>query len=155
MIETGKWSLDREFTVLVVEDEDPLRQAVVKMLRKTGFGVLEAADGSAAIDLLRGNVGKIDVILLDVTIPGAPSLEVVAEAAEIRPDTRVILTSAYSREMLAPMLDTAQVRGFVRKPFQLADLLKTIRENLPVKSEPQHAVTSTTEPPEPGESRPL
>jgi hypothetical protein len=55
------------FTVLVVEDEDPLRLAVVKMLRNTGFEVLEAANGSAAIELLRTNGGKIDVILLEMT----------------------------------------------------------------------------------------
>jgi PAS domain S-box-containing protein len=114
-------------TVLVVEDEDSLRHAVAKMLRRTGFKVIEAADGSTAIDVLHAQ--KIDVILLDVTIPGASSDQVVAEAAEIRPDTRVILTSAYSREMLTPAINAAQVRGFVRKPFQLADLLKTIREN--------------------------
>ena len=130
MIEAGKPALAEEFTVLVVEDEDPLRQAVVKMLRKAGFGVLEAADGSAAIDVLRGNAGKIDLVLLDVTIPGAPSTQVIAEAAKIRRDTRVILTSAYSREMLTPAFNTALVRGFVRKPFQLAELLRTIRENL-------------------------
>ena len=53
-------------TVLVVEDEDPLRHAIVKMLRKTGFEVFEAAEGSSAIKLLRGDGGKIDVILLDM-----------------------------------------------------------------------------------------
>jgi len=77
---------------LVVEDEDPLRQAVVKMLRKTGFEVLEAANGSAAIELLRAKGSKIDVILLDITIPGASSREVVAEAAQARPDATVVLT---------------------------------------------------------------
>jgi PleD family two-component response regulator len=65
-----------ECTVLVVEDEVPLRQAVVKKLRNTGFGVLEAPDGSAAIDLLKVNIEKIDVMLLDMTIPGAPSTQV-------------------------------------------------------------------------------
>ncbi len=113
-------------TVLVVEEEDTLRYAVAKMLRRTGFEIIEASDGSTAIDVLHAH--KIDVILLDVTIPGASSDQVVAEAAQIRPDTRVILTSAYSREMLTPAINTAQVRGFVRKPFQLADLLKTLRE---------------------------
>jgi hypothetical protein len=63
-------------TILVVEDEVPLRLAVGKMLRKTGFEVFEAGDGSSAIDLLRANGGKIDVILLDMTIPGASSHEV-------------------------------------------------------------------------------
>ena len=114
-------------TILVVEDEDALRHAVAKMLRKTGYEVIEAADGSSAIDALHAH--KFDVILLDVTIPGASSDRVVAEVAEIRPETKVILTSAYSREMLTPTLNTAQVRGFIRKPFQFADLLKALREN--------------------------
>jgi CheY-like chemotaxis protein len=96
-----------------VEDEDPLRQAVVKMLRKRGFAVLEAANGLAAIDLLRATVDKIDLILLDITIPGAPNAEVVAEAARTRPEIKVILTSAYSHEMLTAPLSASQVRGFI------------------------------------------
>jgi nitrogen-specific signal transduction histidine kinase/CheY-like chemotaxis protein len=115
------------FTVLVVEDEDPLRQAVFKMLRKRGLEVLEAANGSAAIDVLRASGGKIDVMLLDMTIPGASSHEVVAEAAKARPDIKVILTSAYSQEMLRPPLSASQIRGFIRKPFQLGDLVQTLR----------------------------
>ena len=75
----------RHATVLIVEDEGPLRQAVTKMLRNTGFEVFDVADGSSAIDLLRANGGNIDLILLDMTIPGAPSSEVVAEAAKVRP----------------------------------------------------------------------
>jgi len=114
------------FTALVVEDEDPLRQAVVKMLRKKGFEVLEAANGSAAIDLLRASGGKIDVMLLDMTLPGASSHEVVAEAAKARPDIKVILTSAYSQKMLTPPLSASQIRGFIRKPFQLGDLVQTL-----------------------------
>ena len=51
------------------------------MLRKKGFEVFEAADGSTAIELLRANRGRIDVILLDMTIPGTSSQEVLAEAA--------------------------------------------------------------------------
>ncbi len=123
------------FTVLVVEDEDSLRHAVVKMLRKTGFEVLEAATGPAAIDLLRANGGKIDVILLDMTIPGASSHEVVAEAAQARTDIAVILTSAYSREMLTPAVSASQIRGFIRKPFQFGDLVTTLQKTFPRKVE--------------------
>ena len=117
----------REFSVLVVEDEDPLRVAVVKMLRKKGFAVLEAANGSAAINLLRANQGKIDVVLLDMTIPGASSREVVAEAAQIGPDIRVVLTSAYSQEILKLPMKGSQIHAFIRKPFQFADLVETLR----------------------------
>jgi CheY-like chemotaxis protein len=117
-------------TVLVVEDEGPLRQAVTKLLRKAGFKVLEAADGTSAIDLLRVNRGKIDVILLDMTIPGASSRDVADEAANLWPDIRVVLTSAYGQEMFAGVTSLPQIRNFIRKPFQLADLVKTLRDSL-------------------------
>ena len=120
----------RQTAVLIVEDEDVLRQAVAKTLRKNGFEVFQAADGSSAIHLLRVNQGKIDVILLDMTIPGASSQEVVAEAANFRPDIRVILTSAYGQETFSGARRAPQIRHFIRKPFQLADLVKIIRRSL-------------------------
>jgi PAS domain S-box-containing protein len=117
----------QKFTVLVVEDEDSLRQAVVKMLLKTGSNVVEAANGSAALDVLRKSESKIDVMLLDMTIPGASSQEVIAEAAQTRPEIRVILTSAYSQEMVATPMNFTQVRGFIRKPYELRNLVQTLR----------------------------
>ncbi len=118
----------QEFIVLVVEDEDPLRRAVVRMLRHAGFAVLEAADGGSAIDLVRANASKIDLILLDMTIPGASSRDVVDAAVQCRPDIRVILTSAYSQEMLTPPMRVPQIQGFIRKPYQFGDLVRTLRK---------------------------
>jgi PAS domain S-box-containing protein len=116
--------------VLLVEDELPLRQAVGEMLRRRGLNVFEARDGSSAISLLRANAGKIDVILLDLTIPGASSREVVAEASLVRPDIRVVLTSAYGEEMVKDTMSAPQLRGFIRKPFRLGDLVKTLENAL-------------------------
>ena len=120
----------REATVLVVEDEDMLRQAVAKVLRRKGAEVLEAANGSAAIDLLRTKGSQIDVILLDLTIPGPSSQEVLAEAAQGWPDLKVILTSAYSEEMATANMGSPIVRCFIRKPFPLGDLVQTLRSVL-------------------------
>ena len=120
----------REATILIVEDEDPLREAVTKVLRQTGFEVFDVADGSSAIDLLRAHGANIDLILLDMTIPGAPSSEVVAEAGKVRPDIKVLLTSAYSHEMFQGAMNVPQIRGFLRKPFQLADLVKKLQNTL-------------------------
>jgi signal transduction histidine kinase/CheY-like chemotaxis protein len=117
-------------TVLVVEDELPLRSAVTKMLRKNGFEVFEAADGSSAIDLLHANSDKIDLLLLDMTIPGSPSRDVVAEATKRKADIRVILTSAYTEEVVANGMSAPQIRSFLRKPVSLADLLHTIQNVL-------------------------
>jgi CheY-like chemotaxis protein len=119
-------SLPREFAVLVVEDEDPLRQAVVTMLRRNGFEVIEAANGTTAIDLLQAKDAKIDVMLLDMTIPGVSSREVALEAVKIRPDVKVVLTSAYSEDMVRANMSKASVPGFIRKPFQLVYLTQEL-----------------------------
>jgi PAS domain S-box-containing protein len=117
-------------TVLVVEDEGYLRQPVLKMLRQNGFEVFDAADGTSAVDYLRAIGGRIDAILLDMTTPGASSREIIAEATKVRPDIRIILTSAYGQEMIEGSLTAPQIRGFIRKPFHFGDLLKTLRSSL-------------------------
>jgi CheY-like chemotaxis protein len=117
----------RRAALLLVEDEEQLRQPVAKILRKSGLEVFEAASGSAAIDLLRARGGEIELILLDLSVPGSSSQEIVAEAALARPDAKVILTSAYAEEVAMRMTNHPLVRGFIRKPFKRVDLVQTIR----------------------------
>jgi len=117
--------------VLLVEDEGVLRQAIAKMLRKHQFSVLEATDGSAAIDLLRSR-DDIDLILLDLTLPGISSREVFEQSC-LRPGIKVILTSAYGPETVRTSLDVARAAGYIRKPFQFDELLRLVRESLSAK----------------------
>jgi PAS domain S-box-containing protein len=116
-----------EGTLLLVEDEESLRVPVAKLLRHQGWSVIEAANGQVAIDLFRAHQNKIKVILLDMTIPGCSSHEIVEEAVRARPDIKLILMSAYSREMAVNSLDAPQIRGFLRKPFQLSELIRLLR----------------------------
>jgi two-component system cell cycle sensor histidine kinase/response regulator CckA len=116
--------------VFVVEDEAELRHAVVKMLRSEKFSVIEAADGSAAIGLLRDHNRKIDLLLLDLTIPGARSREVLEEAQRLRSGMKVVLMSAHSGESARESINASQSLPFIRKPFQLRDLIATLRETL-------------------------
>jgi two-component system, cell cycle sensor histidine kinase and response regulator CckA len=113
-------------SVLMVEDESGLRLAVAGLLRRKGFCVMEAPEGAAAIELFRENSGRIDVILLDLTLPGISSLEVISETVRIRPDVKIILTSAYSRETAARELRVPQVKAFIRKPYQIGDLVEVL-----------------------------
>jgi two-component system, cell cycle sensor histidine kinase and response regulator CckA len=115
--------------VLLVEDEEPLRLSVSRMLGSRGFSVIQAADGSAAVDLIRRHVG-LDLILLDMTLPGTSSREVISEAGRIQPGVKIILTSAYSREMVTHALDAPQIRGFIRKPYTIADLVRSLSDTL-------------------------
>ena len=121
----------RDYTLLVVEDEKDLRTALVKLLQKRGFEVLEAADGSTAIDVLRTTGLHLDLVLLDMTIPGASSQVVVREVEQTRPGVGVLLTSAYGEDVVRDTLTGPQIRGYVRKPFQFANLLHSIRSALP------------------------
>jgi CheY-like chemotaxis protein len=114
----------------VVEDEDELRRAASKILARRGFTVLQAADGTAAADLLQ-SPSRIDVILLDATIPGVASREVAVKARLFQPEANVVLTSAYSREAVMGSFEGVQVAGFVRKPYRLVELVEVLRSLRP------------------------
>ncbi|HEY6341599.1 MAG TPA: PAS domain S-box protein [Bryobacteraceae bacterium] len=116
-------------TVLVVEDEDALRQAVSKMLSKAGFSVMEARDGSAALDAIRAQNNPIHVLFLDITLPGASARDVLQEARRLRPEMRVVVTSAYTEEIAARSLQSA-IEHFIRKPYRLNDLVRLIDSSI-------------------------
>jgi PAS domain S-box-containing protein len=110
-------------TILVVEDEELLRLAISKALRKRGLSVIEAGDGSVAMDLVRSQM-DLDGILLDATLPGRPSREILEEAQRMRPDLKVIVTSAYSKDIVEASFRGLRVERFIRKPFQLDEILR-------------------------------
>jgi len=125
----GEARVSRGSAILVVEDEGTLRQAVSKMLRQKGLSVIEASDGSAALDVIRAQKDHIHVLLLDISLPGASSREVLEEAKRLRSDLAVIVTSAYSQEVATASLG-GHVERFIRKPYSFGDLIGMIREML-------------------------
>ena len=116
-------------TVVVVEDEDELRRAVSKILRKTGFSVIEAGDGTVALDLIRAHKDEVGVVLLDITLPGKSSQEVFEEARRVQPRLRIILTSAYSWEVVGASFPGLPLESFIRKPYNLANLVNVLRDD--------------------------
>jgi two-component system cell cycle sensor histidine kinase/response regulator CckA len=135
--ETSGPPLTAGATLLVVEDEEGLRISVSALLRQQGIRVLEAADGKAAIEFLGKHGHEIDAILLDLTLPGTPSDEVIAGAARIRPDIKILITSAYSSRAAAQALAAsqvtlaaAQVKGFIRKPYEFGELCRALNSLL-------------------------
>ena len=120
----------------MVEDEALLRLTVSKVLRKKGLAVIEAFDGFSALELVRAHKDEIDVMLLDVTLPGMSGREVFEQALRLRPDLKIILTSAYSKETVDASFSGLRVESFVRKPFQLAELLQLLRDALLTSSGP-------------------
>jgi PAS domain S-box-containing protein len=117
-----------ERTVLVVEDEEMLLYAVSKLLQRRGFSVIQASNGCSALELIRDPVNRIDAMLLDVTIPGASSRDVLDEALRLRPGALPVLTSAYSRETVVVSMNGLTVDHFIRKPFQIDELVTLLQD---------------------------
>ena len=121
-------------TILVVEDDDSLRVALAQILRRRGFETLDAANGADAVNLLRAGSIKIDMMLLDMTIPGPSSHDVAAAAADARPGLKLVLTSAYDEKMVRSTVGASQTCSFVRKPFQIDELVHTLRQALSARA---------------------
>lgn len=115
--------------ILFVEDEETLRLSVSLSLKKNGFAVLATGDGRAALDLFRERAQDIGAIVLDLTLPDMSGSEVLHELRRIRPDAKLVVTSAYDRETVddhLPFNEQASCK-FLRKPYRLDELLGVLR----------------------------
>jgi CheY-like chemotaxis protein len=120
----------RRGKILLVEDEETLLLAVSRMLAKKGYSVLEAIDGAAAVELLRLHGDNVAAMLLDVSLPGVSSSQVLQEARSRRPEIAVILTSAFSRNEVGTSFGGLPVEHFIRKPYRLATLVELLQRVL-------------------------
>ena len=114
-------------TVLLVDDEDGLRVAEARTLRREGFTVLEAHDGLAAVQLFANHASEIGIVVLDMTLPGLSGTDVCEEIRRLKSDVPVLFTSAQSS--IGPEEPgTLANERFLAKPYPLRELVQTIRE---------------------------
>jgi two-component system, cell cycle sensor histidine kinase and response regulator CckA len=117
-------------TVLVVDDEEVVRELTTLLLRRQGYTVLAASHPSAGLSLCRSYPGKIDLLLTDLLMPGRMNgLQFATQAMEIRADVRVLLMSGYTTDALECRGVDENV-GFLQKPFTLQDLARKVRDVL-------------------------
>jgi PAS domain S-box-containing protein len=116
--------------VLVVDDEPDVRELTETMLRHLGLQVLTAVDGQAALDLLRAHANEVDLVLLDLTMPGLGGTEVLEQIERIRRDLPVVLMSGYNEGYSARGC-ADRIAGFLQKPFSSEQLGQLLRSVLP------------------------
>jgi CheY-like chemotaxis protein len=114
-------------TVLVVEDEPVVCAVTQALLTRSGCTVLTASDGASALATFREHGNDVDLILLDMTMPGMTTGEILAEVRRLYPVLPVLLTSGYtSSDAVKHMLADGIVQGFLGKPYELQELLRTV-----------------------------
>jgi two-component system cell cycle sensor histidine kinase/response regulator CckA len=117
-------------TVLLVEDEDSVRQLVRETLESRGYRVFEAANGQAALTFAAAHPDPIHLIITDVVMPGINGHELVQKLLSARPAIKVLYLSGYAQDAFsAPIAADAQ-KTFLQKPFTLQSLARKVREIL-------------------------
>jgi len=120
-------------TVLVVDDEQLVRELARDILKRYGYTVLMASGGEEAVELYRQHADKIAMVILDILMPDVDGVETFRRIREIDPAARVVISSGYDEAHAGEKLLQAGAAAFVQKPYRIAELLKVVREAIEQK----------------------
>jgi CheY-like chemotaxis protein len=116
MVENPRTKPSR-YTILVVDDEELIRNLVVTFLSKLGHSCLTAVDGVDALDKMKGN--KIDAVITDIKMPNMDGITLTSEILTQYPDLPILVMTAFEQEYSAGIAISAGAREFIKKPFSL------------------------------------
>jgi two-component system, cell cycle sensor histidine kinase and response regulator CckA len=117
-------------TILVVEDDESLRELTATTLQDAGYRVVQASDGEAALGIVRASQPGIDLLLTDVIMPGKTGVELVEQAKVIRPRLCSLFMSGYTGDLVSQRGVLLQEASFLEKPFTRSSLLKKVYSTL-------------------------
>jgi two-component system, cell cycle sensor histidine kinase and response regulator CckA len=117
-------------TILLVEDEESVRQLVRETLQAKGYRVLEAEHGQAGLAAAAAHDGKIDLVITDVVMPGMTGRELAEKVVASRPETKVLYLSGYTEDAVVSEGTIESGKAFLQKPFTLQSLSRKVREVL-------------------------
>ena len=113
----------KNITVLVVDDEAPIRSLMRAILQHDGYEVLEAEDGIAAYELLRQHSGRIGLLITDVQMPRMDGIALGRKVQADYPDIKVLYISGF----VSDMLQQIPIERFLRKPFASGDFVQSVQ----------------------------
>lgn len=120
-------------TILIVDDEQMVREITADMCKYFGYRVLVAENGARALDLYRSRMDSVDCILLDLTMPGMSGEETLRAVRQYKPSARVILMSGYSEQEVISRFNGEAPQAFVQKPYtpdELRDKLAQVMHGM-------------------------
>lgn len=116
--------------ILVVDDEEPVRQAITDILTAVSLTVMTATNGLEGLHLFEKNQAHIGLVILDMQMPIMSGTEILAEIRHLAPDTKVLLSSGYTSLALPQEDSTSQHLEFLQKPYRLEELIDKVRSML-------------------------
>ncbi len=117
-------------TILLVDDEETILNACRAMLERVGYTVFTADNGANALEVFANRKNDIDLVILDIIMPGMDGGAVFDRLRQLQPDVKVLLSSGYSIEGHATTILSRGCNGFIQKPFEPDQLFSKIREIL-------------------------
>ncbi len=118
---------ERARTVLVVDDEQGVRDVCRSILRKEGYTVITAPDGADALNLISKSKTPVDVVVLDLTMPRKDGVETLREIRKTHPSLPVIISSGYTEHDTGKRFADGDYQGFIQKPYAPAKLVQQLR----------------------------
>ena len=117
-------------TVLLIDDEEVIREIGTDMLQTLGLECLTAGNGDEGIQIFKERMDKIDAVILDVEMPGTPGDQVFETLLSIKPDVKILLASGYGKDYLEANVFKEKIEFFMPKPFQLKQLANKLGQIL-------------------------
>ena len=117
-------------TLLIVDDEDSIRDVATQILEQFGYRVLVAANGEEALKVFKNQGHHIDLIILDIGMPGMGGHKCLTEILTLEPAAKVLLASGYSLDDRLSRTIESGAGGFIPKPYQISELLDSVRQAL-------------------------
>ena len=116
--------------VLVVDDEEIIRYLATKILKREGFEVITACSGEEGLQLYTQQADQIDLLLLDLTMPGLSGAETLRRARDIKPELPCIISSGHYTDQNDISDDLTSKTFFLKKPYRPDDLSDLVNEIL-------------------------
>jgi two-component system cell cycle sensor histidine kinase/response regulator CckA len=117
-------------TILLVEDEDPVRAVNSRALSARGYTVLEAASGVEAMQIIEDRGAPVDLVVSDVVMPEMDGPTLLGELRKLYPDLKVIFVSGYAEDAFEKHLPADEDFSFLPKPFSLKELATAVKATL-------------------------
>lgn len=116
--------------ILVIDDEEAVREAVTDILDLEGWPVLAAESGEVGVELYRTHQAKIALVILDLSMPGLSGQETLVALQAVNPVVKVLLSSGYSEIEVSGRFAKLGVAGFLQKPYNAMRLINTVHQHL-------------------------